>query len=339
VATSNNDDLILLAHGDGGLLTHNLLEKHFLPHFENELLNEMGDASVFRSEPGRMAVSTDSFVVDPIFFPGGDIGKLAVCGTVNDLAVSGARPLYLTASFIIEEGFSLSSLDKIVVSMSKASRLAGVKIIAGDTKVVGRGQADKIFITTTGIGCLPSWVNLGFRRIEPGDHVLVNGCLGNHGLSILLERENLGFDKQVISDCTPLNLTIEKLLKRFRGIKLMRDLTRGGMATNAKEIAIAAGIDITLEEPALPVENTVKGITELLGLDPLYLANEGKFLMVVSPGESDKILKYLKEEETSPDACLVGEVTAGRGNLYIRTALGGTRILNMLAGAPLPRIC
>lgn len=339
MTTSENGGLILLAHGDGGLLTRQLLEKYFLPHFDNELLNELSDASVFPSEPGRMAFSTDSFVVDPIFFPGGDIGKLAVCGTVNDLAVSGARPLYLAASFIIEEGFPLDSLERILLSMSETSRAAGVKIIAGDTKVVGRGQADKIFITTTGIGFLPPWVNLGYRRIEPGDHVLVNGCLGSHGLSILLEREKLGFDRQVLSDCAPLNLTIEKLLVRFRGIKLMRDLTRGGMASNAKEIANAAGIDITLQESALPVENKVKGITELLGLDPLYLANEGRFLMVVSPGESDEILQYLREEEGWADACRAGETGAGWGSLYIRTALGGIRRLNMLAGAPLPRIC
>ncbi|NPV73236.1 MAG: hydrogenase expression/formation protein HypE [Pelotomaculum sp.] len=332
-------ELVLLAHGDGGLLSRRLLEKHFLPCFSNEILSELSDASVFTVEGGRVAVSTDSFVIDPIFFPGGDIGKLAVYGTVNDLAVSGARPAYLTASFIIEEGFPLTDLDKIVLSMAEAARRAGVKIIAGDTKVVGRGQADKIFITTTGIGFLPPGVDLGYHRLEPGDRVIVNGSLGNHGLAVLLQRETFGIASQVESDCAPLNLIIEKLLQRFEGIKLMRDLTRGGLATNAKEIALASKADIWLEEQALPVDEAVKGVTEMLGLDPLYLANEGKFLVIVSAGEADTLLSFLKEEGRSGNASLIGEVKAGKGNVYLKTALGGARKLNLLAGAPLPRIC
>ncbi|MFA4886112.1 MAG: hydrogenase expression/formation protein HypE [Desulfotomaculaceae bacterium] len=333
------NELILLAHGDGGLLTHQLLEKYFLPCFSNELLDELSDASVFSLQAGRIAVSTDSFVVDPIFFPGGDIGKLAVCGTVNDIAVSGATPLYLTASFILEEGFPLSDLARIVVSMSDTAGKAGVKIIAGDTKVVGRGQADKIFITTTGIGFLPPQVNLGYRRLKPGDKVLVNGCLGNHGLSILLQRETLGLDSEVESDCAPLNLIIEKLLKRYKHIKIIRDLTRGGLATNAKEIALAAGVDIWLDEEALPVDDSVRGATELLGLDPLYLANEGKFLVAVSADEAEDLLDYMKMDSLGEKTSLIGEIRAGSGNVYLKTALGGTRKINMLAGAPLPRIC
>jgi len=333
------NDLILLAHGDGGLLTHQLLEKYFLPCFSNELLDELSDASVFSLQGVRIAVSTDSFVVNPIFFPGGDIGKLAVCGTVNDIAVSGAKPLYLTASFILEEGFPLSDLARIVASMSETANKAGVKIIAGDTKVVGRGQADKIFITTTGIGFLPPQVNLGYRHIKPGDKVLVNGCLGNHGLSILLQRETLGLDCKVESDCAPLNLMIEKLLKRYQHIKIMRDLTRGGLAINAKEIALAAGVDIWLVEEALPVDDAVRGVTELLGLDPLYLANEGKFLVAVSADEAEDLLDYMKKDSLGENTSLIGEIRAGSGNVYLKTALGGTRRINMLAGAPLPRIC
>lgn len=333
------NELILLAHGDGGLLTHQLLKKYFLPGFSNELLDELSDASIFSPPGGRIAVSTDSFVVDPIFFPGGDIGKLAVCGTVNDIAVSGATPLYLTASFILEEGFPLGDLTRIVASMSETANKAGVKIIAGDTKVVGRGQADKIFITTTGIGFLPPQVNLGYRRLKPGDKVLVNGCLGNHGLSILLQRETLGLDCRVESDCAPLNLIIEKLLKRYRHIKIMRDLTRGGLATNAKEIALAAGVDIWLDEEALPVDDAVRGATELLGLDPLYLANEGKFLVAVSADEAEDLFDFMKNDSLGKYTSLIGEIRAGSGNVYLKTALGGTRKINMLAGAPLPRIC
>ena len=333
------NDIILLAHGDGGLLTHQLLQKHFLPYFNNELLGDLTDAACFPVQTGRMALSTDSFVVDPVFFPGGDIGKLAVCGTVNDLAVSGARPAYLTASFIIEEGFLLASLEKIIISMSETCREADVKIVAGDTKVVGRGQADKIFITTTGAGYLLPGVNLGYHCIKPGDRVLVNGCVGNHGLAILLQREELGLDSQVVSDCAPLNKIIEKLLHQFKGVKLMRDLTRGGLATAAKEIALASGVDIWLNEAALPVEESVKGITGLLGLDSLYLANEGKFLAMIDSGMAEAAVSALRKEPLGKDACLIGEVETGKGNVYLKTVLGGARKLDMLAGAPLPRIC
>ncbi len=337
--SNSKSDIITLAHGDGGLLTQQLLEKYFLPHFSNELLEGLNDAAVFQPEAGRMAISTDSFVVDPIFFPGGDIGKLAVCGTINDLAVSGAKPLYLTSSFIIEEGFNIADLELIIASMAAACREAGVQIIAGDTKVVGRGQADKIFITTTGIGIVPPDINLGYRYLAPGDRILVNGCLGNHGLTILLQRETLGIDGKVESDCAPLNRVIEILLNKYNGIKLMRDLTRGGLATNAKEIAMASGVDIWLDEASLPVDSSVRGITGMLGLDPLYLANEGKFLAVVAAGEAVEILNFLKEAAPDNKPCLIGEIRTGKGNVYLKTPIGGTRKLNMLAGAPLPRIC
>lgn len=332
-------DIILLAHGDGGLLTHQLVKNLFLRYFNNELLVAMTDAACVYSQTGRMAITTDSFVVDPVFFPGGDIGKLAICGTINDLAVSGAKPAYLAASFVIEEGFSLNELEQIIDSMAKTCQEAGVEIIAGDTKVVARGQADKIFITTTGVGYIPPGVNLGYHRISPGDHVLVNGCLGNHGLAILLQRQELGLDSQIISDCAPLNEITERLLRPFKGIKFMRDLTRGGLATAAKEIALASGVDIWLREADLPVEEKVRGATEMLGLDPLYLANEGKFMAIIASGMAEAAVEALRKEPLGKDACLIGEVKPGKGNVYLRTTLGGTRNLDMLAGAPLPRIC
>ena len=336
---AKDEDLILLSHGDGGLLTHRLLEKYFMPSFTNPLLREMADAAVFPSREGKMAITTDSFVVDPIFFPGGDIGKLAICGTVNDLAVSGAKPMFLTASFIIEEGFPLAGLERIVASMARTCNVAGVSIVAGDTKVVGRGQADKIFINTTGIGYLIPGISLGYASITPGDILLVNGPLGNHGLSILIERESFKFKTSIESDCAPLNLLTEKLLDRFPSISLMRDLTRGGLATNLKEIALAAGVDMTLDEPAIPVDREVRGVTDLLGLDPFYLANEGKFVIVAKEGEGPEILDFLKEGLAQRDAAVIGRVQAGKGEVFLKTAVGGTRRLNMLAGTPLPRIC
>ncbi|OPY72784.1 MAG: Hydrogenase expression/formation protein HypE [Syntrophorhabdus sp. PtaU1.Bin058] len=332
-------DIILLAHGDGGLLTHQLLEKYFLPCFRNDLLAPLSDAALFKMQAGSMAVTTDAFVVDPIFFPGGDIGKLAICGTVNDLAVSGAKPLYLTASFIIEEGFALADLERIIASMADTCREAGVSIIAGDTKVVGRGQADKIFITTTGVGHLLPEADVGYHRIEPGDIMIINGPLGNHGLSILLARESFSFKTKIYTDCAPLNGVTEALLKRFRGIKFMRDLTRGGLATNAKETAVSAMKDIRLDAASIPVDDEVKGVCETLGLDPLYLANEGKFLAIVSEKEAGPIVAYLREQWGAGQASVIGRVDEGRGDLYLKTGLGGTRRLQMLAGAPLPRIC
>lgn len=331
--------LVLLAHGDGGRLTHELVTGLFLKYFGNEVLAGLTDAASLEVDGGRIAVTTDSFVVNPPFFPGGDIGKLAVCGTVNDLAVSGAEPRYLTASFLIEEGFPLADLERVVASMAGACREAGVQIVAGDTKVVGRGQLDRIFINTTGVGYLPPDRDLGYHRIEPGDLVLVNGNLGDHGMAILARREGFGFEDQVVSDCAALNGIIGELLKNLPGIKLMRDLTRGGLATNAREIAAAAGVDMWLEERAIPVGGATRGAAEMLGLDPLYLANEGKFITVIAPDEAEEAVALMRAHPLGRDACVIGEVRAGKGNVYLKTALGGTKFLDMLAGAPLPRIC
>ncbi|MEW6446738.1 MAG: hydrogenase expression/formation protein HypE [Bacillota bacterium] len=333
------NDVILLAHGDGGALTHKLVTGLFLRYFPNQTLKSLTDAAAFNVNGGRLAVSTDSFVVSPLFFPGGDIGKLAVCGTVNDLAVSGAKPLYLTASFLIEEGLPLADLERIVASMAAACTEAKVEIIAGDTKVVGRGNLDRIFINTTGVGVIPDGVDLGYARIEPGDRILINGSVGEHGMTVLSLREGFGFAGQIASDCAALNGIIEDLLGLMPGVKLMRDLTRGGLATAAKEIAMAAGCDISIEEAAVPVRSEVRGAAELLGLDPLYLANEGKFMAVVSPAVVEAALQVMRSHPLGKSAAVVGEVRAGKGNLYLKTAFGGTKSLDMLAGAPLPRIC
>ncbi|WP_338823838.1 Carbamoyl dehydratase HypE [Moorella humiferrea] len=335
----NGRDIVLLAHGDGGALTHELINNLFLRYFESNILKTLTDAAVFSVNEGRIAITTDSFVVDPPFFPGGDVGKLAVCGTVNDLAVSGARPVYLTASFILEEGLPLADLESIVQSMAGACGVAGVEIVTGDTKVVEKGHLDKIFINTTGVGYIFPGVDLGYHRIKPGDKVLVNGNLGQHGIAVLCKRYGFDFAGQVMSDCAPLNGIISLLLKEIRGIKIMRDLTRGGLATTAKEIASACCLDIWLDENCIPVDAGVKGAAEMLGLDPLYLANEGKFMVIVSPEEAEKAAAVMQGHELGRDARIIGEVKPGKGNVYLSTSLGGTKFLDLLAGRPLPRIC
>ena len=330
---------VLLTHGDGGLLTAELINNIFLKHFNNPVLRQLADAAVFDVPQGRFALTTDAFVVDPIFFPGGDIGKLAVCGTVNDLAVSGAIPLHLASSFIIEEGFSLADLDRIAASMAKTCAEAQVTVVAGDTKVVPRGHADKVFITTAGVGVVPEERHQGSHQIQPGDLVIVSGSLGNHGLAILLARENLGLEGSIISDCAPLNQVIRLLLEKCPGVRLMRDLTRGGLATAGKEIVQSGKIDIFLREEWLPIDPAVQSGSEVLGLDPLYLANEGKFMAVIDPVQAEEAVALLRQNQYSHNARVVGIVRPGRGNLYLDTVLGGTRILDLLAGGPLPRIC
>lgn len=328
-----------MAHGDGGALTRELIDNIFLKHFTSEWLRPLADAAVLSPRGGRPALTTDSFVVSPLFFPGGDIGKLAVCGTVNDLAVSGALPYYLAASFIIEEGLSLSILEGVAASMANTCLEAGVEIVAGDTKVVERGHLDKLFITTTGIGWLPDHLDLGCHRIDPGDQVLVSGSLGEHGVAVLNARYGLDLDVRVVSDCAPLNRILTELLARYPGVKLARDLTRGGLATAVKEIALAAGVDVWLEEAAVPVAPEVRSAAGLLGLDPLYLANEGKFLAVVDPREALPTLELLRRHPLGRRAALAGEIKPGKGGAYLKTPLGGARILELQAGAPLPRIC
>lgn len=335
----NGQGPVLLAHGDGGLLTAELVNNIFLKHLDNPLLRQLSDAAVFSLPRGRLALTTDSFVIDPVFFPGGDIGKLAVCGTVNDLAVSGALPLHLASSFIIEEGFPLADLGLIVASMAAACAEARVTVVAGDTKVVPRGHADKIFITTTGVGVIPEGRELGSHQIQPGDLVIVSGNLGDHGLAVLSARENLGLGGPLSSDCAPLNQMTMLLLETCPGVRVIRDLTRGGLATAAKEIARSGGIDIHLQEDLLPVSPVVQAGSGILGLDPLYLANEGKFMAVLDRGQAGEAVALLKQNQYGQNARVVGEVCSGTGNLYLETALGGTRVLDLMSGSPLPRIC
>lgn len=335
----HEDDVILLSHGDGGALTRELIERVFLPRFANPLLQQLGDGAVLGQLVGRVVLTTDSFVVDPLFFPGGDIGKLAVCGTINDLAVSGAVPRYLTAAFIIEEGLPVSVLERVAESMAAVCRETGVEIVTGDTKVVERGAADRLFINTAGVGVMPAGVEVGCHQVRPGDIVLVNGNLGEHGLAILAGRHRLDAAARLQSDCAPLNGLAGLLTRELKTLRVMRDLTRGGLATAAKEIAGAAGVAIALSESACPVSPVVRGACEILGLDPLYLANEGKLMVVVGPAESERALAVMRADPLGRDAVVIGEVLKGKGDLLLRTELGGTKVLDLLAGNPLPRIC
>ncbi len=330
---------ITLAHGAGGRQTQALIRDLFFRHLGNDSLAAMGDATLLPARCEIPALTTDSFVVDPVVFPGGNIGKLAVCGTINDLAVTGAIPAALTAAFILEEGLELELLEEIVSAMGRTARAAGVSIVAGDTKVVERGSADRVFINTTGLGYLHPRADLGYHRIAPGDTVILSGPMGDHGIAILSARQNLGFSTPVVSDCACLNGVIDDLITYCDGIKFMRDPTRGGVATTAKEIAVAAGVDMYLTEAALPLRPAVRGACELLGLDPLYLANEGKFLAVVAPDQAEAVLARLHRHPLGEGAAIIGSVQAGPGNCYLRTVYGGTRYLDLLADEMLPRIC
>jgi hydrogenase expression/formation protein HypE len=341
MSKTEQEQVILLGHGSGGTLTNQLIRTVFQEALHNPILDEMLDAALLDLGQGRVAFTTDSFVVDPIFFPGGDIGKLAVCGTVNDLAVSGAVPLYLSSAFIIEEGFPLADLRRIVASMQEAASAAGVRVVTGDTKVVGRGSADKILINTTGIGVVPPGRSLSPRRMQPEDIVLVSGTLGDHGLTILAQREGLSFNTPVISDCTPLNRIASAIMEAGGdGVRCMRDPTRGGLATTLNELAGQGERGILVQETAIPLRREVVGACEMLGLDPLYLANEGKAIAVVAPGAAEPVLAAMRSLPEGQGAVAIGRVTeSGRGLVLLETELGATRILNMLEGEPLPRIC
>jgi hydrogenase expression/formation protein HypE len=333
------DDSILLAHGSGGKLSHELVEKKFLPFLANPALNKLDDSAIFEAS-GRLAFTTDGYVVNPIFFPGGDIGKLAVCGTVNDLAMNGARPLYLSLSAIIEEGFPLSELEQIVQSIKKAVEEAGVSIIAGDTKVVNRGQADKLFITTSGVGIVPPGVDISGANARAGDKVLLSGTIGDHGIAIMSQREGLKFSMTLESDCAPLNKLVSQMLKVSPRIHCMRDPTRGGLATTLNELARQSNVGITVEEAKIPVKEEVKAACELLGLDPIYVANEGKLVAIVEPADADKILSRMRKNSYGRDAAIIGEVSKEHpGKVIMKTKLGPSQIVDMLSGELLPRIC
>lgn len=329
-------DLILLTHGDGGSLTRELVSSVFLTRFGGE---GSTDAAVVQLPPGRIALTTDSYVVDPLFFAGGDIGHLAVSGTVNDLLVMGARPLYLAASFMIEEGLPVRTLELVADSMASAAQHAGVQIITGDTKVVERGGVDKLFVTTAGVGVVADGLDLGPHRLLAGDHVIVSGPVGAHGLTVIAERHGFDLGPSIGSDVMPLSGLVVPLLARTSGVRMMRDLTRGGLAGAVAEIAEASARDIYLVERAIPVGDAVRGGCDLLGLDPLYLANEGKFILFIDPGQSDLAVDILRGCAGGQGAGIIGEVRAGEGCAYLTTALGGTRRLELLSGGPLPRIC
>jgi hydrogenase expression/formation protein HypE len=332
--------LVTLAHGGGGKAMKDLVAEVFVAPFRNEFLSPLEDQARLPLDAGRLAFTTDSYVVDPLFFPGGDIGKLAVCGTVNDLAVGGALPLYLSCAVIIEEGIAFELLQRVADSMARAAADAGVLIVTGDTKVVPRGACDKLFITTAGIGLIRPGLELGASRARPGDVVLVNGVLGDHGAAILCARGDMALDTPIESDCAALHGLVGALLAAAPGIRFMRDATRGGLATVLNEAAAASGVAIELDEARLPMREEVKAFCEILGLDPLYLANEGRVVVLAPPEEAEAALAAMRGHPLGAGAAAIGRVAAGEpGRVVLRTLVGGRRIVDMLVGEQLPRIC
>ncbi len=336
---------VTLAHGGGGKAMRDLIDDVFVAPFENTTLAPLEDQarldlSAFAQLGDRLAFTTNSFVVDPLFFPGGDIGKLAVYGTVNDLAVGGAVPLYLSCAVIIEEGVTVDLLRRVAASMAGAARLAGVQIVTGDTKVVHKGACDKLFITTTGVGAIPKGLDLGAHRAEPGDAILVNGLLGDHGAAILCARGDMALETPIESDCAPLYQLVRTILAAAPNTRLFRDATRGGVATVLNEIATASGVSIEIDETLAPIRDEVKAFCEILGLDPLYLANEGKLVTVVPAAEADAALAAMHAHPLGAGARLIGHAGDGEaGRVTMRTCFGGRRIVDMLVGEQLPRIC
>jgi len=332
-------DKILLSHGSGGKASHELISNLFLPAFNNPVLDQLNDQAVLQVGDVRIAYTTDSYIIDPIFFPGGDIGKLAICGTVNDLAMCGASPFCLSASFIIEEGFPMNDLQKIITSMGEIADEVGVKIVTGDTKVANKGYLDKIFINTSGIGIVDKGINISGNNAKIGDTVIISGTIGNHGIAVLSKREGFEFDSPIISDCAPLNSLVMDMLSVSRNIRCLRDPTRGGLATTLNELAIQSNVCIIIDEVNIPINESVKGACELLGYDPLYIANEGVLVAIVPTDEASNILKKMRENKYGQDAQIIGKVIAEPNKVLLKTALGTTRIVDMLSGELLPRIC
>ena len=333
------NDRILLAHGSGGKLAHELIERSLVKALANPFLAKLDDSAVFELS-GRLAFTTDSYVVSPIFFPGGDIGKLAICGTVNDLAMSGACPLYLSLSFIIEEGLALTELEQIVDSVQRAAKEAGVQIVTGDTKVVHRGSADKLFINTAGVGTVPEGVDISGSNARAGDKVILSGTIGDHGIAVISQREGLRFSTRLKSDCAPLGGLVADMVRASPDIHCLRDPTRGGLATTLNELAKQSGVSIRIEEERIPVKEAVLAACEMLGFDPLYVANEGKLVAIVPAKETDKVLKAMQKSRYGKDAAIIGEVGAEHpGRVVMKTVLGASRIVDMLVGDLLPRIC
>jgi len=331
------DEIITLDYGSGGKKTSRLIESMLLPAFDNPALSQLGDGAVVEGGE-KLVFSTDSFVVDPIFFPGGDIGKLSVCGTVNDVAVCGAVPKYLSCSFIIEEGFPVKDLERIVASIGAQCKKAGVAVVTGDTKVVDRGRGDKIYINTAGIGVL-KYPGLSPAAIKAGDKVIISGTLGDHGTAVMLSRGGL-MEGEILSDCAALNGLCEAILASGEAVRVLRDPTRGGLATTLNEFIEGTELSIAIDEELIPVKDSVRAACDMLGLDPLYCANEGKIIAVVAAESAEKVLDIMRQNEYGRDAAIIGEVTDNyAGKLYMNTAFGGKRILQKLTGAQLPRIC
>ena len=333
-------DKVLLDHGSGGKISHSLVTDILLPIFDNPILAELHDGAIFELNGTRMAFTTDSYTVDPIFFPGGHIGDLAINGTVNDIAMCGGTPLYLSVGMIIEEAFPMADLEKILVGMAAAARKAGVTVVTGDTKVVPKGAADKIFINTSGIGLIPDGVDVGSTKARVGDGIIVSGTIADHGVTILTQREGLTFESTLTSDSAPLNHMVTKMLTLKGSVHVLRDPTRGGVGTALNEIAQKSQVGIKILEERIPLKKEVGGICELLGFDPLYLANEGKLLAFVAPDDTERMLEIIRRNEYGRDAAIIGEVVADHpGRVYMETRIGGTRIVDMLVGEQLPRIC
>ena len=338
------DEKVMLGHGSGGSMMKRIIDEVFFEAYAGDELLAGNDAAVLSIPEGsRLSFSTDSFVVTPHFFPGGDIGRLAVCGTVNDVATSGAKPLYLSCGFILEEGYPIADLKRICASMAEVAKEAGVRIVTGDTKVVNRGHGDGVFINTSGVGVLAPGVNLGGQYCQPGDKVLVSGTLGDHGITIMSQREALSFFADIESDAAPLNHLIANVLEAAPDVRCFRDPTRGGLASTLNELASQANVDITVDEERVPVKDAVRGACEMLGYDVFQVATEGKMVCIGPADQADAALAAMRASTYGQDAAIIGEVSAsteGRGNkVYLRTAFGSTRVLDMLVGEQLPRIC
>jgi len=334
--------VILLGHGSGGRLSHELIQNLFIKAFHNTALEKQTDAAILPFPSDRLAFTTDAFVVNPLFFPGGDIGKLAIAGTVNDLAVSGAKPLYLSASFIIEEGFSFEELEKIVASMATEAQSAGIQIVTGDTKVVEKGKCDRLFITTSGVGALIGGdkKNINERVIQIGDKIIINGSIGDHGMAVMAARNELSLSAPILSDCACLHELIYSVTELTDGINFMRDATRGGLGTVITEVCENQAFGALLYDEAIPVSENVRGMCELLGFDPLYVANEGKVVFIVSSTDAEKVVEQLRIHPKGIEATIIGEIVSHHpGQAWLKTSFGSTRVIDMLAGEQLPRIC
>ena len=335
-----NYPTIVMGHGSGGKMMADLIQHMFAPAFENELLNQMGDSAVFNVNGTRLAFTTDSFVVSPLFFPGGDIGELAVNGTVNDLAMSGARPMFLSSGFILEEGLAMESLGRIVASTASACRKAAVRLITGDTKVVNKGHGDGLYINTTGIGLVPEGINISPKNAQPGDAVIASGTMGDHGIAIMSVREGLQFETEIRSDTAPLNGLVESMLNVTKDIHCLRDATRGGLSAVLNVLASASKVGIEFDEKKVPIKSDVNAACEMLGLDPFYIANEGKLVAIVPAEHADLILDAMHAHPLGVDATRIGAVTAEhRGLVVAKTSIGGSRVVDLPAGELLPRIC